>query len=150
LIDLENRPNTPWSGTGVAISVLFPTLLGEAEFPHSAALNRDLAASLRARERGEDDHSAYTTVNHGWQSAPDVFDADVPAIHVLKQFIDQLWRRQSPVPRGAAEYRSPPDRSRRHPAPGPDRDREPGGVQAAWLSGVTSSSAGACPVRREE
>ena len=112
-LDRESTPPAPsGSGTGLAITPLFPTLLGEAEFPDAAGLNRDLATYIRTRERGDADYSTFTTVNHGWQSAPDVFDADVPAIQVLKQFIDhhiesflQEWGRVSFAPSAPHRFR---------------------------------------------
>jgi uncharacterized protein (TIGR02466 family) len=112
LIEREHWPDPAGSGAGLGIKVLFPTLLGETEFPDSASLNRDLAAYIRARERRDHDHSRFTTVNHGWQSAPDIFDADLPAIHVLKEFIDhhieaflQEWGRVSFSPSAPGTFR---------------------------------------------
>jgi uncharacterized protein (TIGR02466 family) len=88
----EQRASTPpesgASPDGLGFTVLFPTLLGEAEFPDAAPLNRDLAAYIRARELRDRDHSTFTAVNHGWQSAPDVFEADLAAIRTLQRFIN--------------------------------------------------------------
>lgn len=85
----RTAPRQPSACTGLGITVLFPTLLGEAEFPDAAGLNRELAAYIRSREQLDRDYSAFTTVRHGWQSAPDVFEADVPAIGALRGFVDQ-------------------------------------------------------------
>ena len=67
---------------------LFPTLLGEAEHPAPDALNRDLEEYIRRREASERGVSAFTTVNSGWQSSPDVFHDDVPPLRALRRFID--------------------------------------------------------------
>jgi uncharacterized protein (TIGR02466 family) len=68
--------------------VLFPTLLGEFQFPQPEALNKDLSAYIRGREQHDRDYSPFTTVNHGWQSGPDFFDVEIPPIQALRHFIN--------------------------------------------------------------
>lgn len=73
---------------GLKINILFPTLLGETEFPGCEALNQDLAAYIRNLEQNERDYSQFSTVNHGWQSSLNFLDSGVPAIQTLKHFIN--------------------------------------------------------------
>jgi uncharacterized protein (TIGR02466 family) len=81
--------NQPDAGGGLRINVLFPTLLGEVWRPDHAALNADLAAYIRERERRDRDFSPFTSVNQGWQSGPDFFDAEIPPVEALKHFINR-------------------------------------------------------------
>jgi uncharacterized protein (TIGR02466 family) len=78
----------PPPASGLRLHALFPTLVGEADHPDAEALNANLVDYVRWRERQEPDRSPLTTVNHGWQSGLDLLDADVPAIHALKRFIN--------------------------------------------------------------
>jgi uncharacterized protein (TIGR02466 family) len=70
------------------IDVLFPTLLGMTQLPQPEALNRALAAHVGEREARERDQSHLTTVQNGWQSGLDFMEADVPAVHELKRFVN--------------------------------------------------------------
>jgi len=92
------------------IHALFPTLLGEAEHPDAAALNVDLAAYIRHRERSERDRSPLTTVNEGWQSGLDLLEADLPPVQALKAFInphlDALLQEMGRLTHGAMAPRS--------------------------------------------
>jgi uncharacterized protein (TIGR02466 family) len=95
ILELQHNRRLPclWTTNpmlgGLRISVLFPTLLGEVWRPDHVALNADLAAYIRDRERRDRDFSPFTAVNHGWQSGPDFFDAEAPAVQMLKHFINQ-------------------------------------------------------------
>ncbi|MFN6536955.1 MAG: TIGR02466 family protein [Nostoc sp. EkiNYC01] len=76
---------------GLKINVLFPTLVGETEFPDCEALNRDLAAYVRNQEQNGRNYSQFTSVNNGWQSGLNFLNSDFPAIQTLKHFInDQI------------------------------------------------------------
>jgi uncharacterized protein (TIGR02466 family) len=66
----------------------FPTLIAEARNPHAEAMNRDLAAFVRDRERMERDRSAFTTVNHGWQSGLDLLDAPIAPVKAFRGWIN--------------------------------------------------------------
>lgn len=81
--------NPPGARDGPQIRVLFPTLLGEAQLPAPEALNSDLAAYIRGREQRDRDFSAFTTVNHGWQSGLDFFETEIAPVQTLKRFINQ-------------------------------------------------------------
>ncbi|MBC1236104.1 TIGR02466 family protein [Nostoc sp. 2RC] len=76
---------------GLKINVLFPTLVGEAEFPDCEALNRDLAAYVRNQEQNGRNYSQLTSVNNGWQSSLNFLNSEFTAIKSLKHFInDQI------------------------------------------------------------
>jgi len=76
---------------GLKINVLFPTLVGEAEFPDCEALNRDLAAYVRNQEQNGRNYSQLTSVNNGWQSSLNFLNSEFTAIKTLKHFInDQI------------------------------------------------------------
>ena len=70
------------------VTAVFPTLIAEARNPAGDAMNRELAALVRERERLDRDHSAFTTVNHGWQSGLDLLDAPVPVIGAFRAWIN--------------------------------------------------------------
>jgi uncharacterized protein (TIGR02466 family) len=73
---------------GLKINVLFPTLVGETEFPACEALNRDLAGYIRNQQQNGRNYSQFTSVNNGWQSSLNLLDSDFPAIQTLKHFIN--------------------------------------------------------------
>jgi uncharacterized protein (TIGR02466 family) len=94
------------------IDVLFPTLLGISELPEAAALNRELEDYVGSREAHDRDQSGFTTVFAGWQSGLDFLEADVPAVHRLKRFINERieaflaeWGRVSFVPGAPPAFR---------------------------------------------
>jgi uncharacterized protein (TIGR02466 family) len=76
-------------GSGVNIHLWFPTLVGEADLPDAAAVNRGLAAYVRARARRERGEAERTTVQRGWQSDTRFLDAEVAEVRALRAFVDR-------------------------------------------------------------
>ena len=70
------------------VTAVFPTLIAEARNPAGDAMNRELAALVRERERLDRDHSPFTTVNHGWQSGLDLLDAPLPVIGAFRAWVN--------------------------------------------------------------
>lgn len=71
----------------MAMRTIFPIPLVEADLPGHALLNRELSALLRRRRDEGRDYAPYSTVNGGWQSAPDLLADPDPAVVALREHI---------------------------------------------------------------
>jgi uncharacterized protein (TIGR02466 family) len=83
-----DTPSSPADGR-LQVTPVFPTLIAESHNPDGEAMNRDLAAFVRERERMDRDQSPFTTVNHGWQSGLDLLDAPLPAVTAFRAWINR-------------------------------------------------------------
>jgi uncharacterized protein (TIGR02466 family) len=66
------------------ISNFYPTSILQRSLPDMAGVNQDLAALVRGMETADPNFIAGTTTEGGFQTAPELFKRDHPALNTLK------------------------------------------------------------------